>query len=289
VRYDKHHPNKPWKAEGPTRGQKRSLGYHATAVEAAVAYAKFMAIEGNVAEDGDDDSDNDELAMRDEAEEFARATLGDALITPDAALPIEAPEDAPTDALVYVPAAAPSRPFPAAAPAGPSMPPPVFAPPSSHVFQMMLSEDEALMLMRDMCGDVPDGIPATPPADVAPAMTPAKPSTALVMAPITPHEKSKAAYVGHGDQQSDSMSETTADLEGANVHDEHDDACLPVTDLLASVYQPDSAFPSAFDEWCREASGLGMEAEAPLGPRGNGAWANPQPSGDEIAARSYWL
>lgn len=42
VRFDKHHPTKPFKAEVQVRGQKRSLGYHATAVDAAIAYAKCL-------------------------------------------------------------------------------------------------------------------------------------------------------------------------------------------------------------------------------------------------------
>ena len=42
VRFDKYHPGKPYKAEAQVRGQKRSLGYHATAIDAAVAVAKCL-------------------------------------------------------------------------------------------------------------------------------------------------------------------------------------------------------------------------------------------------------
>ena len=41
VRYDKHHPNKPYKAEACFVGKKISLGYHPTAIDAAVAFARY--------------------------------------------------------------------------------------------------------------------------------------------------------------------------------------------------------------------------------------------------------
>jgi len=43
VRYDKHHPNKPYKAEACYAGKKISLGYHSSAVDAAVAFARYKA------------------------------------------------------------------------------------------------------------------------------------------------------------------------------------------------------------------------------------------------------
>jgi len=180
VRYDKHHPSKPWKAEGPSRGQKRSLGYHASAIEAAVAYAKFMetleAMESTVETvsvddfDADDWSDNDEQGSEEEA-----STRG--LLAPQSLNECSAafPSSCMPEHSMQVPPPLPmshsdSDPFGfvshsgthmrAAMPTPPPPPPQAESPTSSSafptVFDMTLTEEEAMMLMRDICDDHDD-------------------------------------------------------------------------------------------------------------------------------------